>query len=267
LIFEAPRRDQQYVVSVDVGDGIGQDRSVIDVTRVGTIRDPDEQVATWVDDQTDPLSLAPLVDCIGRLYGGTETEAVVAIECNNHGLVTQGELQRHLGYQNFFIWQVMDAADPERAYTTKIGWWTNQRTRPIILARFFKKLKAIDAQGRPDYWINSPFLIQELATFRTLGGIREAEADPSDPDAHDDALMAAAIGLQVCSTLQYEEREPIDQARKRLAEEKARKAESDGTWAGGRDYQNTEATLEEMNEGAPRALAEHRWAQGQDTEW
>lgn len=254
LVYEAPRRDQIYVVSVDVGDGIGQDRSVIDVTRVGTVKEPDEQVAQWVDDQTDPLSLAPIVDCVGRLYSGADgSPALAAIEINNHGAVTQAELQKHLGYDNFFIWQIVDAADPEKAFTTRIGWVTTQRTRPIILARFFKKLRGVDpATGFPDYRINSPFTIGELRTFRTLGGIREAEADPSDPDAHDDCVMAAAIGIHVASTLQYEEREPVDQARRRLSEEKSRKAESDAVWGGGRDYQNTESTADELGAATPR---------------
>jgi hypothetical protein len=254
LVWEPPRADQLYVVSVDIGDGIKQDRSVIDVTRVGTIKEPDEQVAQWVDDETDPLSLAPVVDCIGRLYTGADgCEALAAIEINNHGAVTQAELQKHLGYQNFFVWQVVDAADPEKSYTTRIGWVTTRRTRPIILARYFKKLKAVDpTTGKPDYLINSPLTIEELRTFRVPdgGGIAEACAEPG---THDDTIMAGAIGVHVASTLQYEEREPVDQTRRRLSEERSRKAESDSAWGGGRDYQNTESTADEVE------LESSRW--------
>jgi hypothetical protein len=249
LIWEPPRRDQLYVMSVDVGDGIGQDRSVVDITRVGTVKEPDEQVAQWVSAWTDPLGLAPIVDAIGRFYQGSDgQEAMAAIECNNHGLVTQSELQRHLGYNNMFVWEYLDTADPDKAKSTRIGWWTTVRTRPLILARYLKKLKAVDKHtGRPDYLVNSPLTIQELRTFRTLGGIREAEADPADSNAHDDCIMCGAIGVHVSSTLQYSAGEPVDMARRRLQEEKARQAVADA--GAGRDFINTDCTADEMAEG------------------
>lgn len=248
LIWEAPRGDQLYVVSADVGDGIGQDRSVVDVTRVGTVKEPDEQVAQFVSAWTDPMELARICDAIGRLFKGSDgQEALMAVECNNHGLVTQNELQQHLGYDNFFIWQYMDAADPARAFSTRIGWWTTQRTRPLILARYLKVLKTIDeVTGLPDYRINSPLTLEELRSFQTVGGIRDAEADPTDPDAHDDCIMSGAIGVHVSATLQYEGNEPIADARRRLSDQRQRQEEVDGRRAEGRDYQNQDFTAEEV---------------------
>src|SRR6267142_886619 len=99
LIWEAPRKDQLYVVGVDVSDGLGLDRSVVGVTRVGTIRDPEEEVAQFVSATTDPSDLAPIVESVGRLFTGNDNQpALVAVECNNHGLVVQSDLQRHWGY-------------------------------------------------------------------------------------------------------------------------------------------------------------------------
>lgn len=251
LVWELPRKQHLYVVSVDVGDGIGKDRSVVDVTRMGTLKEPDEQVAQFVSAWTDPMDLAVVTDAIGRLYTGADgQEALCAIECNNHGYTTQNELQRHLGYTNFFIWQVMDAIDVEHSYMKRIGWVTTQRTRPMILARYLKKVKTVDKRGVPDYRINSPHTIQELRSFRTVDGIRDAEADPTDPNAHDDCIMTGAIGLQVIALQQYETEEPLDMARRRLTEERARQ---ERVAAGSkRDFQNTDCTVDEM----------HSWATG-----
>lgn len=248
LIWEAPRRDQLYVCSADVGDGIGQDRSVVDVTRVGTVKEPDEQVAQFVSAWTDPMELARVCDAIGRFYQGSDDqEALMAVECNNHGLVTQNELQQHLGYNNFFIWQYLDAASPEKAFSTKIGWWTTPRTRPLILARYLKSLKTIDeVTGFPDYRINSPLTLEELRSFQTLDGIREAEADPTDPDAHDDCIMSGAIGVHVSATMQYEGGEPIADARRRLADQRRRQEEKDTRQGEARDYQNQDFSAEEI---------------------
>ena len=99
LVWEAPKAGNKYILGVDVSDGIGQDRSVIDVHRVATLHEPAEQVAQFITDSRDPSELALVVDPIGRFYKDDDgQEALAAIECNNHGLTTQSELQGHLGY-------------------------------------------------------------------------------------------------------------------------------------------------------------------------
>ena len=251
LVWEAPRRDSLYVLSVDVGDGLGQDRSVCDVTRIGTIKEPDEQVAQWVSDRVDPVGLTPIVDAIGRLYTGSDgLEAVCAIETNNHGLVTQAELQLHYGYSNLFQWRVWDSYDPEKALRRQAGWVTTQRTRPLMLTLYLRKLKNVDpVTGLPDYRINSPLTLEELRSFQTVLGIREAEADPSNPHAHDDCILAGAIGVQVSNLIQLDTEEPIDQTRRRMNEERVRRKEQDGHQEEGRDYINQEFTAEELGKG------------------
>ncbi len=247
IVWELPRKDSRYVVSVDVGDGIGRDRSVVDVTRMGTIKEPDEQVAQFVSAYVDPVGLAPIVDAVGRLYAGADgTEALCAIEINNHGLVTQSELQLHHGYSNLYQWRVWDAFDPEDARRKSAGWVTNQRTRPMMLALYLRKLKSIDpVTGMPDYRINSPLTMEELRSFQTLAGIREAEADPTNPNAHDDCIMAGAIGVQVSNIEQLESDEPLDQTRRRMNEEKARRVAQDVQQEESRDYINQDFTVEE----------------------
>ncbi len=272
LIWEKPRKTQLYVLSVDVGDGIGQDRSVCDVTRIGTLLEPDEQVAQWVSAFTDPLGLAPIVDVIGQLYLGSDSQpALVAVECNNHGLVTQSELVAHYGYSNMFVWEYLDAPDPSAGQSRRIGWYTTPRTRPLIITRYLRKLKSFDpVTGLPDYRVNSPLTFEELRSFQTTGGIREAEADPTNPDAHDDCVMAGAIGVWVSGRMQYGIAEPVDEGRRRLTEQKQRREARDQHSAEARDYINQDFTVEEVgmedNYGPNDPYGEVHVSRGQDYE-
>jgi hypothetical protein len=252
-MFERPREDQLYVLSADIGDGIGRDRSCIDITRVGTLRETEEQVAQFLSAEIDPIEFAHYIDVVGRLYKGSDGQgALAAVECNNHGLATQSELQRHLGYDNLFIWQYEDAADPKRRFSTRVGWYTTVRTRPIILTRYIKKVKTIDPNtGRPDYLINSPFTLEELRDFQIPpgGALWQAEADPSSEDAHDDCIMTGAIGVHVCQTLQFETQETTADTRKRKEEERARARDLEERYKRKRDWINTDATVDEMRAG------------------
>lgn len=244
LVWEPPSRSSRYVVSVDVSDGVGKDRSVADVTRVGDVSRPDEQVAQWISALTDPVALAGVVDTIGRFYTGVdELEALMAIETNAHGLVTQSELQRHYGYTNFFVWQKEDAGDPSRRFTQAIGWVTTRRTRPIILARYVRALRIVDpVTGYPDLMVNSPHTIAELADFYTEGMLYEASAGPG---GHDDCIMAGAIGLHVAQTLLYEFSEPLAEKRRRLSEEQQKQRDA-ANHQGKRTYASMPYTLEEI---------------------
>lgn len=241
-VWESPRHDQLYILGVDVSDGIGLDRSVVDAFRVGTLTEPDEQVAQFVSSRIDPIDLAHVVDTVGRFYHTEGTEALAAIECNNHGLATQAELQRHCGYSNFFVWQYEDARDPKGRYSRRLGWYTSVRTRPLILSRFVKGVSTFDPHtSLADARINSPITLEEMRSFQTEGQLWEAEAGLG---AHDDCIMSAAIAVHVAQTLHFEDREPLSDQRRRLSEEATRRKELAEHHADARDYQNTDSTLD-----------------------
>lgn len=253
LIFEPPRsrpisREYRYVISADIGDGLGQDRSVATVTRIGTIEEPAEEVAQLVSDSTPPSQFAFLLDAIGHLYADHEgIEALAAIECNNHGLSTQDTLQLHLGYTQFYRWEYYDAADPGKRFSTKIGWQTTPRTRPLLLDRFYAAVTTLDPiSEKPDYTVNSPWTQQELADFQTEGALWEAEAAKG---AHDDCVIAAAIGNYVGWRLSGGEQEPLSERRRRRSEEVAARAADAAALGSRRDYRNTAVTAEELGDG------------------
>lgn len=246
-IWERPRRTgrRRYFVGVDVSDGIGQDRSVVEVIREATIEEPAEQVAEFVTDTTPPAALAPIVHTIGTLYADEDgLEAQVIIECNNHGLSVQNMLQEHLGYQHFYIWQYLDSRDAERRFSTRIGWYTTPATRPLLLDRFYTALTTLDPiSGQPDLITHSPLLHAELKDFQTETTLAEAAASRG---AHDDAILALAIGYYASWKRHAGETEPLDDRRRRKVEQTALLAQVAARQGVGRpDWRNTATTADE----------------------
>lgn len=242
-IYQHPRKGHRYVMSADVGDGLGQDRSVCDVFRMGTIEEGEEQVAQFITDSLPPRQFAGILDAIGHLYRWPDgREALAAIECNNHGLSVQDTLQLHLGYRHFYIWEVLDQADPQKRWTTRMGWLTTPRTRPILLDQLYTGITTIDPiTGYSDCRINSPFTLEEMRDFRTDGALWEAEAARG---AHDDCLIAAGINHYVCWRLQGGETEPLADRRRRRQEEARRRARQGDQ--GPADFRNSDSTAQDQ---------------------
>lgn len=218
-IWEYPRvrGRRRYVMSVDVGDGLGQDQSVVTVVRAPSIEEPAEDVAQFVSSSVDTQQLAFICDAIGRLYPDEDgIEALAAIETNNHGLATQDTLQLHLGYAHFYLWEYADAASPDKRYSTKIGWVTTTRTRPILLTSFRDAITTLDPiSGQPDFILNSPSTRAELRHFITAtGALADAEHARGQ---HDDCIFSSAIGYYVAWRLAGGEAEPIAEKRRRRA--------------------------------------------------
>lgn len=243
-IFQHPRKGHRYVMGVDVSDGLGQDRSVCDVFRLGTIEEPEEQVAQFISDDLAPHPFASILDAIGHLYTWPDgREAMAAIENNYHGLSVQDTLQLHLGYRHFYIWEVLDQADPQKRWTTKMGWVTTRKTRPILLDQLYTGVTGIDPiTGFSDVRINSPFTIDEMRDFQTDGALWEAEASRG---AHDDCIIAAGIAHYVSWRLMGGETEPLADRRHRRAQEALRRTKAGETHAV--DFRNSDATADDQS--------------------
>lgn len=243
--YPRPRGPRRYVMSVDVADGLGLDYSVIGLTRLPTVEEPAEQVAQWCSNRVSAKDLAFVCDALGRYYTDHEgVEALAAIETNNHGQATQDLLQLHLGYSNFYVWEYVDAASPERRFSTRIGWVTSPRTRPLLLSAFHAAITAFDPlTGLPDFILNSQVTRQELRHLVTEGTLGEAEAARGQ---HDDAVMEAAIGYYVSYRLAGGETEPIAEKRRRRT---ALQALASETGQPKPDWRNLAVTSEEADRG------------------
>jgi hypothetical protein len=261
IIWEAPRADSTYVVGVDTGMGLGQDRTVAEVFRSGTLEEPDEQVAQFITESVGAIEFAPYLNAIGRFYAdGEGLDALLAIECNAAGIGTQSELQGHYGYSNFFVWEYYDARNPAARFSQRFGWYTSNRTRPEIISRLHKALNTYvmpDPENparkvrapQPELILNSPFTLDELQDFQVAyrgAPISTAEASRG---THDDSIMACAIAFQVCQRRHFLEREPLNEQRRRYLEDREAQDLLSARLATKRDWQNTDATATEMKEG------------------
>ena len=245
-IYEPPLRGESYVVSADVSDGLGQDRSSIDVIRKGTIARAEEQVAHFISDRIKPRELAFVLDALGHLYtDDAGREACAAIETNNHGMSTQDTLRLHLGYRHFYVMEHVGAAAHANRFSAREGWYTTQRTRPIVLDHFYEALTTFDPiTGDPDLLINSPHTLGELHDFQTDGALADAAAAAG---AHDDCIMSIAIGHYVSWRLAGGEREPLADRRRRLRQISQRRESLANYDARGNTYQSMPFTTEEID--------------------
>jgi hypothetical protein len=212
VVWETPKRKASYVVGVDVAYGLEKekhDSSSIQVLKIGTKEWPDEQVAEWHGNLT-PDKLAGVAYVVGKLFRDRELDldCLMAVENNpgSPGGTTQIMLQQ-MGYNHFYIYR--EATKTDGGWTNKYGWWTTNRSRPLITTMLR------DYLNNEDLLIHSPPFIAEMGTFivnRSEAGNIKMEAAPN---YHDDRIMAMAIALYVGHELDV--LSMADERRRRIA--------------------------------------------------
>lgn len=190
-IYEFPRANCIYVIGADTAEGIGQDRSVLQVIRLRNQWDPhdlDVQVAEFACSMTNARDLWPLALCLGTYYSTPDNKGKVeqirqVIECNGGGESVQYELQK-LGWWNFHPWKSYD--NKKQTHYNKIGWFTNYRTRAMAVDTIVCALR--------DEWlvINSPWFVDEMDSFERDESRQSLRAGQG---GHDDRVMAMAFSL------------------------------------------------------------------------
>ena len=122
IVWTPPQSDREYRIGADVSEGI----------EIGT-RDTDWSVAIVLDALTyeeqailrtriDPDLLAWKLVSLGRWYNN----AMVAVESNNHGLVSLKFLQEIHQYPNLYYDKILD--ERSNRATRKLGFKTTLRT-------------------------------------------------------------------------------------------------------------------------------------------
>lgn len=182
LVYEQPRDGFEYILGVDVAEGVGQDRSVVQVLRLGTRYEPDEQVGEWASDWHTTNQLVKVIETIGWFYRSADLPALAVIEITGPGMDVCSDLAGR-NYPNIYERQVWDHA--EDTYAHKIGWSTNRTTRPRLIS------KGIHAFSQQDLLVNSPHCLDEMQDFSgdPLKAKTQAKAG-----RHDDRIMALLIG-------------------------------------------------------------------------
>ena len=97
FIYKQPIEGHEYVMTVDVAKGRGQDYSTF--TLIDVTAKPFEQVAVFRDNHISPMLLPDFI----YKYAKTYNDAYVVIESNDQGAVVCNGLYYDLEYENMFV--------------------------------------------------------------------------------------------------------------------------------------------------------------------
>ena len=174
--WEEPQRGTAYIIGVDVGAGIGGDRSVVWVLNA----DEMVQAAEWVSDSVDPVELAEYVSGIARQYNN----AWVVPELNNHGLATI-EALRSLYTPSRILqrYNYDKRAGVERM--GRLGWLTTAKTKAQMVSYLRQ------AVHRGGLKVRSPECVQEISTYIEHKSGKLGAA----PGCYDDRVIAASLAV------------------------------------------------------------------------
>jgi len=177
LIYEEPIKGHDYIMTVDVSKGRGQDYSTFNLIDI-SVR-PFAQVAVYRNNTISPLLFPNIIYKYAKVYN----EAYVVIESNDQGTVVCNGLYHDLEYENIHLESAVKA--------NAIGIEINRKTKRLgcsaikdILEN--NKLNIVDENT-----------ILEISTFVARGQSYEAS------DGNHDDLMMNLVMFGYFSSTQY----------------------------------------------------------------
>jgi hypothetical protein len=175
-VWEKPVAYASYILGADVAEGVDGDYSVARVINAKTLK----TVAKWKSKLCPPDLFAVAVYALGSWYNS----AYAGVESNKDGLWVNSELFK-MGYPNLYYREELD--DITHRVTRKVGFKTDNKTRPVILAELRKVLSQVK-----DCWNDKEFLGECITFVRNKVGRPEAMTGK-----HDDEIMSHAIALEI----------------------------------------------------------------------
>lgn len=163
-IYEKPKKNHEYIATVDVAHGGGGDYSVINIIDVSD--NPFKQVAVYRNNRIPPLLFPTEIAKWAKAYN----EAMVIVESNDQGTVVANGLYYDLEYPNMFVESAVKANGVGLNMTKKTKLNGCSGLKQILET---SKLEIVDADT-----------IDELSTFEAKGNSFAA----SDNN-HDDLVM------------------------------------------------------------------------------
>lgn len=191
-LWEHPMRGFEYGLGIDTSDGIGKDRTVIEILRKGSIHGPTRQVGEFASSKMNALDSVPFALALGTYFSvedehGAKRQPRMAIECRGHGDQAQNIL-RMLGWWNFHPWndRKIDDRHPKLDRFNKLGVFTNQWFRAGLIEMLTKMLRDGEIE------ICSPFFVREM---QSLEGDEFSQALRASYGGHDDRILALGFIL------------------------------------------------------------------------
>lgn len=193
LVYEHPQAGSSYSIGVDAGQGVGGDRTVISVTKVGSDSFPDVQVAEWASDDIDNVAIYAWAMAIAAYYataGGEDDKPpkFVIEQRRRYGDSCYHALKLH-GFRNHHKWREYDKVTlkPKPTAHAREGFFTNAWSRPMLLGYF----KAAVDNGW--YTVNSKWLLAEIEGFEQRFTTEGKTRMDHQAGKHDDRIFAAAM--------------------------------------------------------------------------
>jgi len=201
-----PYRD--YAIGVDVAEGGEKgDNSVIEVIDILTL----EQVAEWCG-KVEPDILAQVVYLLASYYN----YAKVAVEANNHGQSVI-LLLKEMGYRHLYKTKTGRG-------TTKDGWYTTKRTKPIMEDKFIELLR----EG--EVIINSQDLVNEMSIYVHLPDGKTGASSGGNDDRVSAFMIALMCALSKSSILASKKKREMEYRKGLTAEDYKKLGEAHLKW-------------------------------------
>ena len=200
-IYEEPVKDHDYVMTVDVSKGRGQDYSTFTLIDI-SVR-PFAQVAVYRNNTISPLLFPNVIYKYAKPYN----DAYVVVESNDQGSVVCNGLYHDLEYENVHVESSVKA--------NAIGIEINRKTKRLGCSA----IKDILETKR--LTINDDSTILEISTFEAKGQSYEA----SDGN-HDDLMMNLVLFGYFVSTQYFSDMTDIN-LKQMMFEQKMQEIEND----------------------------------------
>lgn len=163
LVYEETQKEHDYIMTVDVSKGRGQDYSTFNIIDLSTI--PFNQVAVYRCNTISPLLFPNIIYKYAKVYNN----AYVVIEANDQGMLVCNGLYLDLEYENMHV---------ESSSKNRLGIEINRKTKRLGCSG----IKDLLEEKKID--IHDEQTIIEISTFVARGQSYEA----SDGN-HDDLMM------------------------------------------------------------------------------
>ena len=179
-IYEEPKQDAIYTMSVDVSRGVGLDYSAFIVVDISQM--PYKLVAKYRSKDISPLLYPTIIYNVAKYYN----EAYVLVEINDIGQQVADILHQDLEYENMLATSVKGRAGQQIS-----GGFSGSSSMGI---RTTKQVKRIGCSNLKDLIEQDKFIVQdyetivELSTFISRGGSYESEEG-----SHDDLVMCCVL--------------------------------------------------------------------------
>jgi len=213
-IYERPRNKHDYVVTVDVARGVGNDYSAFVVIDITTF--PHKVVAKYRDNTIKPMLFPSVIYEVAKNYN----EAFILCEVNDVGDQVASILQYDLEYQNLLMCSMRGRA----GQIVGQGFSGNKTQLGVKMSKTVKKVGSLNLKTMVEenkLLFCDIDIISELTTFISKSNSFEAEEG-----CNDDLAMCLVIYAWLVAQDYF--RELTDQdVRKRLYEEQKNQIEQD----------------------------------------